>query len=159
MDEQRHENTRLVQQLETALSDAKRQADVQREKALSKVRILYALSSQTGQGITPIRRHLCRHRLFCFHTLLVTLLFKHSGFRNVGCLNSCNVCFHLIVLHQNVERCVGNLYAPFFKSICDNYLQLACEHQIMSTGSIQLALRFLDPSQRDTFIVLKNVNF
>ena len=37
LEEQRNENARLMQQLETALADARRQADVQKEKALSKV--------------------------------------------------------------------------------------------------------------------------
>eukprot|EP00795_Rhopilema_esculentum_P011002 gene11002-19842_t len=42
LDEQRHENTRLTQQVEIALADAKRQAEIQREKALSKERTAQA---------------------------------------------------------------------------------------------------------------------
>ena len=37
MDDLRQENNRLTQQLETALADARRQSDLQKEKALSKV--------------------------------------------------------------------------------------------------------------------------
>lgn len=42
LEEQRNENARLMQQLETALADARRQADVQKEKALSKERTAQA---------------------------------------------------------------------------------------------------------------------
>eukprot|EP00794_Sanderia_malayensis_P016219 gene16219-17852_t len=42
LDDQRHENSRLVQQLDTALADARRQADVQKEKTLSKERTAQA---------------------------------------------------------------------------------------------------------------------
>eukprot|EP00112_Aurelia_sp_Birch-Aquarium-sp1_P003253 Seg1363.3 transcript_id=Seg1363.3/GoldUCD/mRNA.D3Y31 product="Outer dense fiber protein 2" protein_id=Seg1363.3/GoldUCD/D3Y31 len=42
LDEQRNENSRLMQQLETALADARRQSEVQKEKALSKERTAQA---------------------------------------------------------------------------------------------------------------------